>query len=259
MVTVSADVRPRTVADQILNGLKADALPDLVRRYPGLRYSFEGRQRDLAESLDSLGKGFALAMIAIYAMLAIPFKSYFQPLIIMVSIPFGIVGAILGHILMNHIGPWITGEEVNFGLSIMSMMGIVALSGVVVNDSLVLIEYANRQRQDGLSAHDAIVIAGIRRFRPIMLTSLTTFGGLAPMIFETSMQARFLIPMAISLGFGILFATGIALALVPCLFMMIEDAHNAPKAVGRGLRKLFGAKVDPPQAQADTAPLDAEG
>jgi multidrug efflux pump subunit AcrB len=152
-----------------------------------------------------------LALFAIYALLAIPFGSYYQPLIVMIAIPFGVVGAVLGHIIMG------------YSLSLMSMMGIVALCGVVVNDSLVLIDYANRQRREGLSAFDAIHQAGGRRFRPILLTTLTTFGGLSPMIFETSRQARFMIPMAISLGFGILFATAITLVLVPCLYMMAND------------------------------------
>jgi multidrug efflux pump subunit AcrB len=152
-----------------------------------------------------------MALVAIYAMLAVPFRSYVQPLIVMTSIPFGIVGAVIGHLLMG------------YSLSLISMMGIVALSGVVVNDSLVLIDFANRRRREGASFFAAVSEAGARRFRPIMLTSLTTFGGLAPMIFETSMQARFLIPMAISLGYGILFATLIALLLVPALYLIVED------------------------------------
>jgi multidrug efflux pump subunit AcrB len=164
--------------------------------------------------MQSMMTGLLLALIVIYAMLAVPFNSFVQPLIIMVSIPFGIVGAVLGHLLMG------------YSLSVMSTFGVVALSGVVINDALVLIEFANRKRQSGLSDHDAIHGAGIHRFRPIMLTTLTTFGGLAPMIFETSRQARFLIPMAISLGFGILFATVITLLLVPALYLIVEDVHQ---------------------------------
>jgi multidrug efflux pump subunit AcrB len=184
----------------------------LRERYPGLTYGFQGRQKEFAESLESLKSGFVLALVGIYALLAIPFKSYVQPLIVMVSIPFGIVGAVLGHVIM--------GQD----LSIISMMGIVALAGVVVNDSLVLIDYANRRRRnDGAGPLAAVHGAGVRRFRPVMLTTLTTFGGLAPMIFETSRQARFMIPMAVSLGYGILFATAITLVLVPCLYMVVED------------------------------------
>ena len=152
-----------------------------------------------------------MALMVIYAMLAIPFNSYIQPLIVMCAIPFGLVGAVMGHLLMG------------YSLSVISMFGIVALSGVVVNDSLVMIDFANRRRKRGLSAPEDIVDAAQQRFRPILLTTLTTFGGLAPMIFETSRQARFLIPMAISLGYGIVFATLITLILVPVFYMIIED------------------------------------
>jgi len=212
-VTVTGNVEPASQTNRVLATLKKDILPELREAYPGLSYDWEGQQADMRESMGGLFAGFGMAMFAIYAMLAIPFKSYIQPVIVMLAIPFGIVGAVLGHVLMG------------YSLSLISMMGIVALSGVVVNDSLVLIDYANRlHRNEGLSAFDAIHQAGIRRFRPIILTTFTTFGGLAPMIFETSMQARFLIPMAISLGFGILFATSITLILVPCLYLMIDDA-----------------------------------
>ena len=133
-----------------------------------------------------------------------------QPLIVLVAIPFGMVGALIGHIVLG------------YELSLVSVMGVIALSGVVINDSLIMIDYANRRRRDH-SAIEAISQAGIRRFRPIMLTTLTTFGGLMPLIFEKSLQAQYIIPMAISLGFGILFATGIILVLVPCLYIILED------------------------------------
>jgi multidrug efflux pump subunit AcrB len=253
-INVTADVTPRSQAGQVLSSLydskpgmfktlfgklktgykkfmghqpeeiatvEVKALDELVERYPGLVYSFEGKQADMQESMASLFGGFAFAMFAIYALLAIPFRSYVQPLIIMVSIPFGIVGAVVGHEIMG------------FNLSVMSMMGLVALAGVVVNDSLILIEYANRKHREGLPALEAVHEAGVRRFRPIMLTTMTTFGGLAPMIFETSRQARFLIPMALSLGYGILFATLISLLLVPCLFLVVEDLHIWAKGHSR--------------------------
>jgi multidrug efflux pump subunit AcrB len=199
---------------QVQAMLESEVLLDLARRFPGLAYGWEGRQQDMKESTTSLFNGLFLALFAIYALLAIPFRSYYQPIIVMIAIPFGIVGAVLGHIIMG------------YALSLMSMMGIVALCGVVVNDSLVLIDYANRQRRDGASPSEAIHKAGGRRFRPILMTTLTTFGGLAPMIFETSRQARFMIPMAISLGFGILFATSITLVIVPCLYLMAEDVRK---------------------------------
>ena len=218
VVQVGADVSPRSKSNEVLNDVKATAMPKLAANYPGLSYSFEGRTAAMAESMSSLQVTFLMAMLAIYAMLAIPFQSYSQPLIVMVSIPYGIIGAFLGHLIMG------------YDLSIISMFGIVALSGVVVNDSLIMIDAANRlKRKGGKSSHEVILAAGIQRFRPIILTTLTTFGGLAPMIFETSRQARFLIPMAISLGFGILFATFITLILVPALFMVVEDIRKVAR------------------------------
>ena len=214
VVTVEADVQPRSKAGQILASLKSETLSALQKKYPGLTYSFEGRQADQRESMQSLMKGLLVALIVIYAMLAIPLNSYIQPLIIMAAIPFGIVGAVLGHMIMG------------YSLSVLSMFGVVALSGVVVNDSLVLVDFANRREQAGMSRRDAVHQAGIQRFRPIILTTLTTFGGLSPMIFETSRQARFLIPMALSLGYGILFATLITLVLVPSLYLIVEDLQK---------------------------------
>jgi len=214
VVSVEADVRPRSQTSNVLNALKEDFLPQLVNRYSGLTYSFEGRQADQRESMQSLILGLLFALLVIYAMLAIPFNSYSQPFIVIMAVPFGIVGAIFGHLLMG------------YSLCVISMFGVVALSGVVINDSLVYIDLANRKFLQGMSRDDAIVSAGIQRFRPILLTTLTTFGGLAPMIFETSRQARFLIPMAISLGFGIIFATLITLILIPSLYLILEDIGN---------------------------------
>jgi multidrug efflux pump subunit AcrB len=210
-VSVTADVEPQSETNQVLAQLNESILPQLVKKYPGLSYSFRGKQKDMRESLGNLSFGFVMALLLIYVLLGIPFRSYIQPMIVMISIPFGIIGAVMGHILMG------------YSLSIISMMGIVALAGVVVNDALVLINWANQQRIKGMNAHDAIHGAAVRRFRPIILTTLTTFGGLAPMIFETSRQARFLIPMALSLGYGILFATAITLLLIPCFYIIIED------------------------------------
>lgn len=218
-ITVTANVDPIGETDKVMSALNKTMLPQLVSDHKGLDYGYEGRQADRKESIQNLFKGFGLAMVAIFFLLAIPFQSYAQPMIIMMAIPFGMVGALIGHIIMG------------YNLSLMSMMGVVALSGVVVNDSLVLINYANQQQKEGANALKAIHMAGIRRFRPIFLTTVTTFGGLAPMIFETSRQARFMIPMAISLGFGILFATVIALILVPCLYLMVENFRNMLKRV----------------------------
>jgi multidrug efflux pump subunit AcrB len=179
-----------------------------------LSYDLEGEDKNRRESMASMFNGFKLVLIVIFALLAIPFRSYSQPLLIMAAIPFGIVGAILGHFLMG------------YDLSILSMFGLVALTGVVVNDSLLMIDYVNRHRRERKTMTEALLNAGRRRFRPILLTSLTTFFGLTPMILETSVQAQFLVPMAISLAFGILFATGITLLLIPTLYMVLEDGRH---------------------------------
>ncbi len=213
-IQVTANVRPASAAKNILSDIKKHILPELQARYPGLSCEFRGRQADIRQSVSSLLKGFGLALFCIFALLAVPFRSWLQPLIIMFCIPFGIIGAIAGHVIMG------------YSLSVMSLFGVVAMSGVVVNDSLVLIDYTNRQCRNGVSPAMAVLDAGIHRFRPILLTTITTCGGLAPIIFETSRQARFLIPMAISLGFGIMFATFITLVMVPCLYLILEDIKN---------------------------------
>ena len=230
-VTVTSDVVPVSETNRVLAALKADVLPRLADEYPGLAYSFEGRQAEMRDALESLTRGLLLALIVIYVLLAIPFRSYLQPLIVMIAIPFGIVGAIFGHLWMD------------YSLSIISLMGVVALSGVVVNDSLLMVDLANRLRRQGMGAREAILQAGTQRFRPILLTTLTTFGGLAPMIFETSRQARFMIPMALSLGYGILFATGITLLLIPSLYVIVAEATEWPQRLRDGSRKRRGASA----------------
>ncbi len=233
VINVTASVDSRTGnAQEILGALRGGLLARLAHDYPGLSFDLEGEEKERRESLASMRSGFTLAIFAIFTLLAIPFRSYSQPLIIMAAIPFGVVGAIAGHLIMG------------YNLSILSIFGIVALSGVVVNDSLLLIDRINNNRRERSSdLLQAVTDAGERRFRPILLTSLTTFFGLFPMILETSVQAQFLIPMAISLGFGILFATGITLLLIPTLYMLLEDmrgriglrpqhADHAPPAQG---------------------------
>ncbi len=210
-IEVSANVTPPSASQRVVTTLNKKLLPKLQAKYPDLTYSYGGRQQNLENSLDSLFIGFFFALAGIYILLAIPFASYTQPIIVMLAIPFAIVGAIIGHEIMG------------FSLSIISLMGVVALAGVVVNDSLVLIYYANTLKREGETAARAVELAAIRRFRPILLTTLTTFGGLAPMIFATSVQAKFIVPMAISLGYGILFATAITLILVPCFYVILDD------------------------------------
>ena len=210
VVTVSMDVEPKRAMTRVMEAIKTDVLPQIRADYPGLTWTFQGTQAEMRESTQALWGGFAMAMAIVYMLLAIAFGSYVQPLIVMAAIPFGIVGAVIGHILLG------------YDLSLISLMGVIALSGVVVNDSLIMIDYANKRRAQ-YSAFEAIHTAGLRRFKPIILTTLTTFGGLTPIILETSRQAYYLIPMAISLGFGIVFATSIILLLVPCLYMILED------------------------------------
>jgi multidrug efflux pump subunit AcrB len=212
-VTARLD-RGVTSADKIDAGLRADAMVELRQRYPGLDFDVSGVQQDQRESVIALGYGMAVAVIVMYGLLAVVFGSYAQPVLILMAIPFGFIGALIGHLIMG------------FDLSLISMFGLVALAGVVVNDALVLIVNINDRRKRGDGIEQAVVDGTMRRFRPVFLTSMTTFFGLAPMIFETSLQARFLIPMALSLGFGILFVTVIALVLVPAMYCALEDLHG---------------------------------
>jgi len=213
VVNVSLDVEPKREVSRVLQAIQTETLPQLRGDFPGLTWTFEGSQAEMRDSTAALWGSFGLAIAVVYALLAIAFSSYLQPLIVMTAIPFGVVGAIIGHIILG------------FDLSLISFMGVIALSGVVVNDALIMIHFANRKRAEH-SAFDAIHMAGLRRFRPIILTTLTTFGGLTPIILETSRQSAYLVPMAISLGFGIVFATAIILVLVPCLYMILEDLKS---------------------------------
>ena len=213
VINVSAGVDSTTGnADDIIADMNEMVIQPLLAETPGLTYSMSGENKEKQDSMQSMAKGFKMALFAIFALLAIPFRSYIQPLIIMGAIPFGLVGAVFGHILMG------------YNLSMLSIFGVIALSGVVVNDSLIMVDKINRnRREEGMSVKQAVVNAGVRRLRPILLTSLTTFFGLMPMILETSVQAQFLVPMAISLGCGIMFATMITLVLIPSMYMITED------------------------------------
>ena len=211
---VTADLDQKMAnAEEILRDLEKTVLPEFAADYPGLRFEFGGQRRHSADTMSALTSGFGVALVVIFALLAVPFRSYAQPIIIMSVIPFGIFGAVFGHVVMGH------------DLSILSVMGMVALSGIVVNDSLLLIVTVNRNIEDGMAPFEAVIAASVRRLRPILLTSLTTFFGLAPMITETSFQAQFLIPMALSLGFGIIWATFILLLIVPAAYLIFVDAQ----------------------------------
>lgn len=207
---VSADVEKSNTNMTVLQADLKKYLDELIIQYPGVSHSLEGEAKEQRESFGSLAWALLFVFFIIYALLAIPFKSYLQPIIVMSIIPFGMIGAVIGH--------WIMGME----LTIMSLLGMLALIGVVVNDSLVLVDFINKKRSDGGQLMEAVLTAGASRFRPVMLTSLTTFIGLMPLLFEQSTQAQFLIPMAVSLGFGILFATVITLILVPVNYLIVE-------------------------------------
>jgi multidrug efflux pump subunit AcrB len=195
--------------DKILADLKKNFLPKLKEKFLDLQYTFEGQKKEEMDTMQSLKIGSVIALFLIFLLLAVPFKSYIQPFIIMTVIPFGLIGAVIGHIIMG------------YTLSIMSVLGIVALAGVVVNDSLVMVVSINRDNEKDI--HKRILKVARTRFRPIILTSITTFAGLLPMIAEKSLQAKFLIPMAISLGFGVMFATFITLILIPVIYNILED------------------------------------
>ena len=215
-ISITADVDlSEANANEILAKFESEHIVPILLDYPSVNYSFEGEQREQRDTLSSLFKNFALALFVVYVLLAVPFKSYLQPLIIMSAIPFGFTGAVIGHIIMG------------MNLAVLSIIGIVALSGVVVNDSLVMVDFINRyKRDDGKTSLEAALAAGPRRFRPILLTSITTFVGLFPLLIEKSVQAQFLIPMAISLAYGVLFATLITLILVPTSYLIIEQIKD---------------------------------
>jgi multidrug efflux pump subunit AcrB len=228
-INVTADIdSKRGNAAEVLAELKANVLPGILADYPGVSYTFEGEQREQAETLGGLMRGFGYALLAIFALMAIPFRSYIQPLIVMSVIPFGVVGAIWGHLIMR------------IDLTILSMFGVVALAGVVVNDSIVLVHFINARRAEGMPLGQAVRAAGVTRFRPILLTSLTTFAGLTPLLLERSVQAKFMVPMAVSLGFGVVFATFITLMIVPVSYMILEDLKKLAA-------RVFGRRVEGPE------------
>jgi len=213
-INVTADVNKDTADVEAIKRDLTEHLDRMVASHPRVRYSLEGEAREQRESFTSIGFGVLFVLFVIYALLAIPFRSYLQPLIVMSVIPFGIAGAMLGHMLMG------------MSLTIMSIMGMLALGGVVVNDSLVLVDFVNRARGQGTPLEEAVYNSGLSRLRPVLLTSLTTFAGLTPLLLEKSTQAQFLIPMAVSLGFGVLFATVITLLMIPANYLILEDLRR---------------------------------
>ena len=227
-VTASVDASV-TTGGAVIGDLEARILPEVLARNPGVTYTFEGMQAEQLEAIGGLQLGFVIALFGIFALLAIPLRSYLHPLIIMSAIPFGLVGAIWGHIALD------------LEVTLFSMLGLVALSGVVVNDSLVMVDFINRKRRLHVDIPTAVREAGVARFRPILLTSMTTFAGLAPLMSNRSFEAAFLVPMAVSLAFGVIFATFITLILVPTWYMILEDVRTFA-------RLLFVRSADGPTA-----------
>ncbi len=230
IIRVEADADTESVdVDAIEYDIVNNVLPPMIAKYPGMSVSLEGRAREQANNNRELMKGIYFVVAAIYILLAIPFRSYTQPFIVMAAIPFGIIGALMGHFIMNFLLLEVFGRSSSptSVVSMLSLLGMMALSGVVVNDSLVMVDFINRQIRKGMKVFEAVRLAGVRRFRPILLTSLTTFFGLLPLMFDPSSQSAFLIPMAVSLGWGICFATGITLLLVPTITLIFEDVRVA--------------------------------
>ncbi len=221
--------------NEVIAQLTENELTQILALHPGILYSLEGEQREQQDTIKSLTRGFAFALLGMFALLAIPLRSYIQPLLIMSAIPFGLVGAVIGHLIHG------------MDLTILSGFGVVALAGVVVNDSLILVDYINRHRRHGVRLREVIREAGMARFRPILLTSMTTFAGLTPLMLETSLQAKFMIPMAISLAYGVVFATFITMVLVPAEYRILEDFR-------RIFYRLIG-KI--PEEDRETPPVGA--
>ncbi len=232
VLDISADADKEAVDMPRIQEEMREWLPEILQNYPDINYTFEGELKEQSEAFSSLNYGLMFALLGIYGLLAIPFRSYVQPFIVMGVIPFSIIGALLGHGIMG------------MTLSISSILGMLALTGVVVNDSLVLVDYINKRRREGMALIDAVRKAGGARFRPILLTSLTTFAGLLPLMFEKSTQAQFLIPMAVSLGYGILFATLLSLVLVPVSYLVLEDIKRVIRKI---MRFIFN--MEQPQKQ----------
>jgi multidrug efflux pump subunit AcrB len=229
VLNVTADVDKDNTNMVVLQGELREFIDDMLTRYPGITYDMEGEQRQQRESFGSLQSAITILLFVIYCLLALPLKSYVQPLIVMSVIPFGIIGAIIGHWIMGH------------PLSFLSILGLMALLGVVINDSLVLVDYINQQHRAGEPLRDAVRRAGVARFRPVMLTSLTTFFGLLPLLSEKASAAQILIPMAISLGFGILFATVITLILIPTNVLIVDDIRRYLKSRGEAIKHAVTA------------------
>jgi len=233
-VTVSADIDEENVEPgEIIKEISEEFIPGLLSRHPGVQYSLEGASLEELEFIRNITVASVAALFLIYALIAIPLHSYTQPLIIMSVIPFGLIGAVFGHILLGK------------AISMFSLFGLIALAGVVVNDSIILVDFINKARIAGVSAYEAVITSGKERFRPIILTSLTTAAGLMPIMLETSLQAQFVQPMAATIVFGMLVSPLLVLVFVPSLLGVGDDLVQR-----RRRRKLAAGRANPRGAQA---------
>ncbi len=208
-MTITADLDESAAnADLIIQTLQEQDVPKLAGAFPAVKLRWEGQQEQSRESVGSLMRGFGIAVVCMYVLLVLQFRSYVQPLLILIIVPFGMIGAVWGHAVLG------------LPLTLFSMFGLVALAGVVVNDSIVLIDFINSRIRAGLPIDEALIDSGQRRFRPILLTSMTTIAGLLPLLTERSFQAQLLIPMAASLAFGLMVATILVLLLVPVFYSL---------------------------------------
>ncbi|MHC4860755.1 MAG: efflux RND transporter permease subunit, partial [Planctomycetota bacterium] len=235
-ITVTAEVDQDVANTAEITESLTDKLADIGVRFPGVSLSFEGAKKETSESLGSLRTGFPVALLLIYALIAVLFRSYFQPVIVMAAIPYAFVGAILGHLVMG------------YPFTILSMIGAVALAGIVVNDSLILVDFINRRRREGMETFEAVVAGGRARLRPILLTSITTIFGIGPIMLEKSFQAQFLIPMSVSICFGLAFATILTLVLLPTLYLAFEDLRGALRWLVTGRFHRQPARSEPAEA-----------
>jgi multidrug efflux pump subunit AcrB len=232
-------------SSQVVNDMETRLMPGLLAEYPQVRVRWEGQQEQSNESLRSLGVGFVVALVAMFVLLTMEFKSYFQPFLILGAIPFGIAGAVFGHALMG------------MPLTLFSMFGLVALAGVVVNDSICLIDFINLRVREGHPLRAALREAGCLRFRPVLLTSITTIGGLMPLLLEKSFQAQFLVPMATAMAFGLMMTTALVLILVPVMYSFFgtsaREEHEEEYMQGYA-PDAAGSTVAPDDAEKDWLP-----
>jgi multidrug efflux pump subunit AcrB len=211
-LSIYGDIDNRKISSfEIINDFKLNLMPELLNKYPELRFDFEGQAKDAAKTGKSMGQGFLIGLFGVFVILSFQFKSYLEPIMVMLAIPLAFIGVVWGHFLLGH------------SLSMPSMMGFVSLAGIVVNDSILLVQYIRHHIDEGDEIHHAVVLASRERFRAVFITSLTTAAGLLPLLLETSLQAQIIQPLVISIVFGIFASTGLVLFMIPCMYVILSD------------------------------------